>query len=604
MELASTNYQRNLMLLTPVPTMTLIMSYQALLFCPDEKTARTVTQVLGELDFNVSPCTEPFAAVKKLMGERFDAVVVDCDNEQNATLLFKSARSAPNNQGALAVAVVEGQAGVAKAFRIGANLVLTKPINVEQAKGTLRVARGLLRKNEGAKPASPVAAPPAPVKPSPPAPPKPTPKPALASVPEKRLAAPISSMPTPVPPAPRPASQSAAASHPLEIAGVRALDEVSDTAPEKSAVQITSQPRASSSQPSAPKIVSATGPAIERPSSTSFAASAPATAREPKAVGSAEGKASPAGPEIHPVETHQKTTLPVAAADHAPAPTLSFAGAASARESSGKGKSILLALVAIVLLAAGGYAAWMKWTASNPANAPVHISQSPATPAPVPQVAQGTAPAAASVSEPPASDTPTPAAHASETPAPAKIAKPSPHAAKDNTAPASTTTSVPTAAENTAVEKAPAPQPIVIKTERPRAVAKAPESIDAPAPSINAIAPASEALPNFSGRTEAPTPVLQKLVISQGVSRGLLIKTVQPVYPQTAIEMRIEGAVQILATVSKNGDISEAKVLGGDQQLAQAALTAVKKWKYKPYLLNGEPVDIQTEITVNFKLPN
>src|ERR1700691_4945495 len=128
------------------------MGYQALLFCPDEKTARTVTQVLSELDFTVVACTEPFAAVKKLMGEHFDAVVVDCDNEQNATLLFKSARNSPNNHSSLAVAVVEGQAGVAKAFRIGANLVLTKPINVEQAKGTLRVARGLLRKSEAAKP--------------------------------------------------------------------------------------------------------------------------------------------------------------------------------------------------------------------------------------------------------------------------------------------------------------------------------------------------------------------------------------------------------------------------------------------------------------------
>src|SRR5271169_326627 len=133
------------------------MGYQALLFCPDEKTARTVTQVLSELDFSVVPCTEPFTAVKKLMGEHFDAVVVDCDNEQNATLLFKSARNAPNNHSALAVAVVEGQAGVAKAFRIGANLVLTKPVNVEQAKGTLRVARGLLRKSEAAKPASTAA---------------------------------------------------------------------------------------------------------------------------------------------------------------------------------------------------------------------------------------------------------------------------------------------------------------------------------------------------------------------------------------------------------------------------------------------------------------
>ncbi|MEY2411590.1 MAG: Response regulator receiver domain, partial [Acidobacteriaceae bacterium] len=127
------------------------MSYQALLFCPDEKTARVTTQVLEELEFNVEPCNDPFAAVKKLMAQHFDAIVVDCDNEQNASLLFKTARSSGSNQSSLAVAVVEGQAGVAKAFRIGANLVLTKPINVEQSKGTLRVARGLLRKADSSK---------------------------------------------------------------------------------------------------------------------------------------------------------------------------------------------------------------------------------------------------------------------------------------------------------------------------------------------------------------------------------------------------------------------------------------------------------------------
>jgi len=159
------------------------MGYQALLFCPDEKTARTVTQVLSELEFTVEACLEPFAAVKKLMGQHFDAVVVDCDNEQNATLLFKSARNSTSNQASLAVAVVEGQAGVAKAFRIGANLVLTKPINIEQAKGTLRVARGLLRKGEPAKAGAPASVAPttpvaaiaaAPVVPAKPAVPKPS----------------------------------------------------------------------------------------------------------------------------------------------------------------------------------------------------------------------------------------------------------------------------------------------------------------------------------------------------------------------------------------------------------------------------------------------
>src|SRR5215469_12509493 len=131
------------------------MGYLALLFCPDEKTARTVTNVLNDLEFSVEPCTEPFAAVKKLMAQHFDAIVVDCDNEQNATLLFKSARNSGSNSSALSVGVVEGQTGVAKAFRIGANLVLTKPINVEQSKSTLRVARGLLRKNDQPKPGRP-----------------------------------------------------------------------------------------------------------------------------------------------------------------------------------------------------------------------------------------------------------------------------------------------------------------------------------------------------------------------------------------------------------------------------------------------------------------
>src|SRR5712664_728001 len=135
------------------------MGYQALLFCLDEKLARVVTQVFSELDFKVEPVNEPFAAVKKLMAQRYDAIVVDCENEPNATLLFKSARNSSSNQSSLALALVEGQAGVAKAYRIGANLVLTKPINVEQAKGTLRVARGLLRKGEPTKPASQVAPP-------------------------------------------------------------------------------------------------------------------------------------------------------------------------------------------------------------------------------------------------------------------------------------------------------------------------------------------------------------------------------------------------------------------------------------------------------------
>jgi protein TonB len=111
--------------------------------------------------------------------------------------------------------------------------------------------------------------------------------------------------------------------------------------------------------------------------------------------------------------------------------------------------------------------------------------------------------------------------------------------------------------------------------------------------------------PNLVGSGgNALTPRLQSVHISQGVSQGLLIKKVSPVYPLSALSTRIEGTVELMVTVSKNGDITAVKVLSGDSQLTKAASDALKQWKYKPYLLNGEPVEIQTQVTVNFKLPH
>jgi len=82
------------------------------------------------------------------------------------------------------------------------------------------------------------------------------------------------------------------------------------------------------------------------------------------------------------------------------------------------------------------------------------------------------------------------------------------------------------------------------------------------------------------------------------------MKKVQPSYPKTAMAMHIEGVVELAATISKNGDITGVKVVKGDPQLTRAAADAVKQWKYKPYLLNGEPVEITTQVTISFKLPH
>jgi protein TonB len=557
------------------------MGYQALLFCPDEKTARTVTQVLSELDFAVIPCTEPFAAVKKLMSEHFDAVVVDCDNEQNATLLFKSARNSPNNHSCLAVAVVEGQAGVAKAFRIGANLVLTKPVNVEQAKGTLRVARGLLRKSEAAKSAPGTAG--AAVKAAMPAVQRPTP-----TVSAGGAAVPVA--PSVVAAAAGISSQKSSeqpkvmVSVPSEInerdneTHVEILDEgnaeIVSASPVVPAVKFAaSKPEGSSSS-------------IQRPASSAgfgtSAASAPAPAREPKPI-AAEHKASAVIAE--PASPAEKVAASAISASieeiSAPAPSVSFGGAADGTKPAGGGsKKILLAVAAVVLVAVGGYEAWSLWGRGD-ATVPAHTAVQPATTAAkIPQV--------------------TPRA-------PVPVAAPSGTSSATSSTPDATEHAI---ASNKIVEtEEPAAKttakPIAIKSGGARGGAKPAGVADAPAPSMVGIAAAgnSAALPSLMVSGKAPAPVLQNLNVSQGVSRGLLMKEIPPAYPATALHMRVEGAVELLATVTKSGDISAVKVLSGDPQLSHAAAQAVKQWKYKPYLLNGEPVEIQTQVTVKFKLP-
>ena len=107
-----------------------------------------------------------------------------------------------------------------------------------------------------------------------------------------------------------------------------------------------------------------------------------------------------------------------------------------------------------------------------------------------------------------------------------------------------------------------------------------------------------------SSPASLPRAVPGTLRISQGVSQGLLIRRVQPIYPSTALAMRIQGTVQLEATINKEGIITNLKTVSGDPVLARAAAGAVKQWRYKPYYLDGAPVEIQTQITVNFKLPN
>jgi len=85
-------------------------------------------------------------------------------------------------------------------------------------------------------------------------------------------------------------------------------------------------------------------------------------------------------------------------------------------------------------------------------------------------------------------------------------------------------------------------------------------------------------------------------------AEGNLIFRVQPVYPPIARQARIQGLVELRAIISKTGTIENLTVVSGHPMLVRSAIEAVRQWRYRPYLLNGEPIEVETAVTVNFVL--
>jgi periplasmic protein TonB len=99
-----------------------------------------------------------------------------------------------------------------------------------------------------------------------------------------------------------------------------------------------------------------------------------------------------------------------------------------------------------------------------------------------------------------------------------------------------------------------------------------------------------------------PNPPSRPLKLSAGVMNALLVRRVQPDYPPIAKVMRLSGTVLLRATIGTDGEVHATHVLSGNPILVDAALRAVRQWRYRPTLLDGEPVEVETEITVNFVL--
>jgi protein TonB len=98
-----------------------------------------------------------------------------------------------------------------------------------------------------------------------------------------------------------------------------------------------------------------------------------------------------------------------------------------------------------------------------------------------------------------------------------------------------------------------------------------------------------------------PSPAVHRPPLSH-MMEGNLIFRVQPGYPDLAKRARIQGQVMLRAIISREGTIENLQVISGHPMLVQAAMKAVQQWRYRPYVLNGEPVEVETQVTVNFVL--
>jgi len=164
-----------------------------------------------------------------------------------------------------------------------------------------------------------------------------------------------------------------------------------------------------------------------------------------------------------------------------------------------------------------------------------------------------------------------------------------------------------TAQSKTQVEhKDPEPEPMLLANSPQDGLTSRKREEAVAAPSLTEIAPVADGdLTGVLATGVVSRPVLsssQEIRTSQGVRAGRLIHRVSPVYPSAAKTAGVQGSVRLALTIMKNGRVKDVRVVSGNEILAQAAINAVRQWRYSPYTLNGEPVEVDGVVEINFSL--
>jgi protein TonB len=521
-------------------------------------------------------CERPLdgvSAAHKLNSQSFDLVLVDCENLPAAKLIFDVCRRGKNGNNPVPIAIVDGRAGLPTAFRLGAELILTKPVAKDQARSTIRTAVSRVRKDAQTNESVPLQPASAPV---------PSPVITSAVMSEERAQAATASassqltsfadpapsfVPSFVPSAAPSATLTATLRAPALTTKMHfALDEIDAT-------------------PAAPKLNPQSGPFPA--SSLSESSSARAVPLDSKPARPVRLSDDPVLAELERAELEESEPKSSALDKPAPDPPSAESGArvsssypSSSWQGPQKRRGLLVALLVLALASAGFCAAW-TYQPGFRAIAQPQIDRVlalvgmalPPTPAPSPakasaQVARATAPA-------PAPESPKgPEQTSSQTQS---------RTAKSATSSVSATAPVqPTATSGTAVAS-PTAAPVLTKP-------------DASKPSDSKKDASAATLSQLPGENSA-------IILSSKGAEKRLAYTVQPKYPVEARSGGAEGTVVLKAVVDQAGKVEGVRLVEGKAALATAAIQAVKQWRYRPYVRDGKTQPFQTVVIVDFQGP-
>jgi len=567
------------------------MALRALLFSADSSATAVLCDILTDLHVEAEICTEVLVATERLTRESYDAILVDWDQESESVQLLKSAREKRAGQ-ALNLALVREDKDVGRALQQGANSVIKKPVDARQAEDTLSTARDLILSRRADQKEK-----------------------------QNKLAAVI--------------EEAAAEAHIEEDAPGKKTGFLEQTAP-RSAFEVAAQ----AAESEAPSDLGTGWQAARSPDERHAEREAIQEVRRPEKKRWDDHK-------VVPVKVEDPKKEPMMSAAPAQDSTGVVSSLAEEIEETvaeeqdppqPKSHSQLVGFVLIAcVLIAGVLYVWAPgdsygdrltsiWHLLPFENATKTAQAVP--PAKAPE--KGALETHQTKTEEPAPDSPIPTTDVD----PSKI-----QIIETKQVPKTGAQVPPSDMPATGSDQAQAPA----QTQRDTTGANVPQTNEqvplasplqgAPATDVPPEEPKPAVLPVAQQRPSVPLTVAEnqpsisegrtgviipdslknspsqtapnsyQTTVPEEISRGLITYRVDPEYPVPAQQQHLEGPVVLQVWVGKDGSVQDLKLMKGYMLLGRSAVQAVRQWRFKPYGPNGKPVDFQTSVTVNFKLP-